>query len=224
MSNSIVSLSEQAFFTIITAALEAFQVDHSKREDGTEIHLETFGNLWGHETALKHGAVVYHVTSADVSTSASREKTMVIPKDEAYALKSNFINYFFPELKYLGDYHSHPYSCEQDNVRSELELERQQLYQFSTGDFNSVSEERAKFKKNYRVGLVVTVYQRDEPTKRADQWMDDLSCIRFQYDNLTLWVKAYVWAGNDYRKRADKKVNLICPALGFSLRNIKVAE
>lgn len=84
--------------------------------------------------------------------------------------------------------------------------------------------EQTENNKDYRVGLVVTVYQRDEPTKRADQWMDDLSCIRFQYDNLTLWIKAYVWAGDDYRKRADKKVNFICPALGFALRNIKVAE
>ncbi len=223
MSNSIVSLSENAFFTIVTAALEAFQVDHSKLDDGSELHLETFGNLWGHETPLANNGMIYHVSNADVSTSASREKMSVSPKDEAYTLKSNFMSYFFPELKFLGDYHSHPYSVGYDGVLTELEVERKELHHFSPGDFSSVKYQQ-EIKRDYRVGLVVTVYQREDPTKRADQWIDDLSCIRFQYDNLTLWIKAYVWAGDDYRKRADKKVNLICPALGFALRNIKISE
>lgn len=222
MSNSVVSISEQAFFTIVTAALEAYKVDHSKLEDGSEIRLETFGNLWGHESFTKSGSDIYHISSADVSTSASREQNRVLPKDEAYALKSQFVEYFFPELKYLGDYHSHPYSLE-NNVRTELDLERHELYHFSPGDFKAVKYEQEQG-KNYRVGLVVTVFERDEKVGRKDTWMDDSSCVRFQYDNVTIWIKAYVWSGDDYRRRADKKVTLVCPAVGFALRNIRLVD
>lgn len=222
MSNSIVSISEQAFFTIITAALEAYKVDHSKLEDGSEIRLETFGNLWGHESFTNSGADIYHITSADVSTSASREQHSVLPKDEAYDLKSQFVEYFYPELKYLGDYHSHPYSLE-NNVRTELDLERHELYHFSPADFKAVKYEQEQG-KNYRVGLVVTVFERDEKVGRKDTWMDDSSCVRFQYENVTIWIKAYVWTGEDYRRRTDKKVSIVCPAVGFALRNIRQAD
>ena len=222
MLNSVVSISEQAFFTIVTAALEAYKVDHSKLEDGSEIRLETFGNLWGHESSTSGGSDIYHITSADVSTSASREQHSVLPKDEAYDLKSQFVEYFFPELQYLGDYHSHPYSLE-NNVRTELDLERQELYHFSPADFKAVKYEQEQG-KNYRVGLVVTVFERDERVGRKDTWMDDSSCVRFQYDNLTIWIKTYVWSGDDYRRRADKKVTLVCPAVGFALRNIRLVD
>lgn len=224
MDNTVISLSEQAFFTIVTASLEAYQVDHSKLEDGSEVRLETFGNLWGHVTE-QDGSIIYQVTCADVSTSATREKTQVIPKDGAYNLKSNFVNYFFPEMKFLGDYHSHPYSAE-DGVKTELELEREKFYQFSPGDFNSVRNEQRYNEKDYRVGIVVTVFKRGDKNLvlRNDQWMDETSCVRFQYDRITIWIKAYVWAGDDKRKRADKKVSLVCPTLGFALRNIRQAS
>lgn len=222
MSNSVVSISKQAFFTIVTAALEAYKVDHSKLEDGSEIRLETFGNLWGHESCTKSGSVIYHISSADVSTSASREQHSVSPKDEAYDLKSQFVEYFFPELQYLGDYHSHPYSLE-NNVKTELDLERQELYHFSPGDFKAAKYEQEQG-KNYRVGIVVTVFERDDKVDRKDTWMDDTSCVRFQYDNVTIWIKGYVWSGDDYRRRADKKVTLVCPAVGFALRNIRLVD
>jgi hypothetical protein len=221
MNNTIVSISEHAFFTMVTSALEAYKVDHSKLEDGSEVRLETFGNLWGFETITKNGAVIYHISSADVSTAASRERAQVIPKDDAYALKQKFVDYFFPELKFLGDYHSHPYSKQEDRVNTELDLERNELYRFSDGDFKSARYEQQDQSKDYRIGMVVTVFQRDDCVFRQDQWMDDRSCIRFQYDSLTIWLKGYVWMGSDYRKRADKKVTLLCPTLGFSVRDIR---
>lgn len=232
MDNSIVSISEHAFFTMATAALEAFKVDHTKINfsdsdagQELEIKLETFGNLWGHTTISEKGSTIYYVSSADVSTSATREREHVLPRDEAYELKKDFVDYFFPELDFLGDYHSHPYDGEND-VKTELELERNKLYQFSPGDFEAVRLEQNN-KKDYRVGLVITVFERDDEimVQRKDQWMDDTSCIRFQYDNVTIWIKAYVWVSKDgqKRRRTDKKVSLICPAVGFALRNLREA-
>jgi hypothetical protein len=47
MSICIVSLSDQSFFTIVTAALEAYKVDHAKHDSGdsenTLKHLATYG-------------------------------------------------------------------------------------------------------------------------------------------------------------------------------------
>jgi hypothetical protein len=223
MDNTIVSLSEQAFFTVVTAALEAYKVDHAKSSENPETHLETFGNLWGYETATQDGVMIYHINSADVSTAAERTESSVRPKDDAYTLKQNFMNYFFPELKFLGDYHSHPYSLTRSDVKTELDLERHQLYHFSPADFRAVEQEH-KEGKNYRVGLVITVYEREQRVHRQDQWIDDTSCVRFQYDNVTIWIKAYVWNGEDFRKRADKKVSLICPAVGFTLRSLREAS
>lgn len=72
--------------------------------------------------------------------------------------------------------------------------------------------------------MVVTVFGRDEKVERKDAWMDDSSCVRCQYNNVTIWIKAYVWSGEDYRRRTDKKVSIVCPVLGFALRNIRRAD
>ena len=46
---------------------------------------------------------------------------------------------------------------------------------------------------------------------------DETSCIRFQYDGKTIWLKAYVYknTGSSFRKVADKMVLLLCPSMGI---------
>jgi hypothetical protein len=196
MTDCFVSLSEQAFFTIVTSALEAYRVDHSELSDGAAIRLETFGHLWGYENQASDGVAVYRVVLADVSTAAFMANDCVRPKELAKQLKAQFVDTFFPELMFIGDFHSHPYSLEEDEVKTELDLERKQLY---------------------RIGLVATVYERERKISRSSTYVDVQSCIRFQYENLTVWIKAYVWFGDDYRRKSDKMVGLICPNLGFGL-------
>ncbi|NWA88149.1 hypothetical protein HX807_06005 [Pseudomonas sp. D8002] len=217
MSNCLVSLSEQAFFTIATSALEAYRVDHSADLDGTGIKLETFGYLWGHLSSTSMNETVYRISQANVSTAAHRTGDSVTARDDAYTLKNTFVESFFPELRFLGDFHSHPYSQERDAVRTELDLERNEFYRFSTADMRSAKAQQDAC-KDYRVGLVITVFEREEQVARSNMYLDDQSCIRFQYDSMTIWIKAYVWAGDDYRRKADKMVTLICPPAGFSLQ------
>lgn len=217
MADCLVSLSEQAFFTIATAALEAYRVDHSAALDGSAIKLETFGYLWGHVSSTSMNEVVYRISQASVSTAAHRTGESVTAREDSYELKNTFVESFFPELKFLGDFHSHPYSMEQDSVRTELDLERNGLYRFSPADFRSVKAQQDD-SKDYRVGLVVTVFEREDPITRSNKYLDEQSCIRFQYDSMTIWIKAYVWAGNDHRRKADKMLTLICPSVGFNLQ------
>lgn len=216
MIDSIVSISEQAFFSIITTALESYKIDHLLRDGDMGARVETFGHLWGYLQDLKGGDKVYRVVWADTSTSVVREKGSVAYNKDAQELKQTFVDTFFPEVSYLGDYHSHPYSNKDDGVKTELELERSELYKFSNADFRSVKSLQDEDALDYRVGLVVTVFEREQQVSRAQTRLDGESCIRFQYSGMTIWIKAYVWSDDgeqNYRRKACKMVRLVCPGL-----------
>ena len=217
MIDSVVSISEQAFFSIVTSALEAYKLEHVLTCGDSAAGVETFGHLWGYCQPLIGRNMMHRVVWADTSTAVERDQGSVSYTDEAQELKQGFIDTFFPEVCYLGDYHSHPYSHEDDEIKTELELERGHLYRFSEGDFRSVKSLQDKA-LDYRVGLVATVFERERKVKRSLKKLDGESCIRFQYLNMTIWLKAYVWTSDDndnYRRKADKMVRLMCPSLNL---------
>lgn len=216
MVDTIVSISEQAFFSIITTALESYKLDHVLRDGDMGARVETFGHLWGYLQDLKGGDQVYRIVWADTSTAVVRDKVSVAYDEAAQNLKQEFVDTFFPEVSYLGDYHSHPYSSEEDGVKTELELERAELYKFSDADFRSVRALQSESALEYRVGLVVTVFEREQQVSRTQKRLDGESCIRFQYSDMTIWLKAYVWSADseqNYRRKACKMVRLVCPSL-----------
>ena len=183
MVDSIVSISDSAFFSIITAALEAYEVDHVLPDGEMGGRVETIGNLWGYAQELTGGDQIYRIVWADTSTSAIRKKGSVVHDDGVQELKQIFVDTFFPEISYLGDYHSHPYSDQEEDddyrVKTELELERSGLYKFSNTDFNSAKSLQETL--DYRVGLAVTVFEREQQVSRSQKRLDGESCIRFQY-------------------------------------------
>lgn len=216
MIDSIVSISDSAFFSIITAALEAYKVDHVLCDGEAGARVETIGNLWGYSQGLTGGDKIYRVVWADTSTSAIRSKASIVHDKAVQELKQTFVDTFFPEVSYLGDYHSHPYSNKDDGVKTELELERSELYKFTNADFRSVKSLQDEDALDYRVGLVVTVFEREQQVSRAQTRLDGASGIRFQYSGMTIWIKAYVWSDNgeqNYRRKACKMVRLVCPGL-----------
>lgn len=214
--NRIVSLSEQAFFTVVSSALEAFQINHDGRSNKKHVPLETYGNLWGQASVNRRGESILHVSLADVDTSAKRTPGSVQAEQKSFELKQQFVDRFHPEIEYLGDFHSHPYDPVNDDVNNALQLQRDKRHEFSPGDFESVQTLRKE--RTYRLGLVVTVFRGEKPVARKSEHVG-LSCIRFSYDGFTIWLKCHVFG----KKRAvqDKKVALICPALGFHVGTIK---
>lgn len=217
MIDSVVSISEQAFFSIVTSALEAFKIEHVLANGESSAQVETFGHLWGYAHQPPGCQKMYRVVLADTSTAVQRDQKSIYYTDEAQELKQDFISSFFPEVCYLGDYHSHPYSQENDNIKTELELERGEYYQFSDADFRSVRSQQDKA-LDYRVGMVATVFKRQRKVKRSIKKLDHESCIRFQYEDMTIWLKAYVWTEDEnckYRRKADKMVRLTCPSLNL---------
>ena len=161
--------------------------------------------------------MMYRVVWGDTSTAVERDQGSIVYTDEAQDLKQGFVDTFFPEVCYLGDYHSHPYSHENDEIKTELELERGEYYRFSDADFRSVKALQDSA-LDYRVGLVVTVFERERKVKRSLKKLDGESCLRFQYMNMTIWMKAYVWTETEdlsYRRKSDKMVRLVCPSLNL---------
>jgi hypothetical protein len=214
----IVSLSEQAFFTVIVSALEAYEIRHlaESGEDDEHEPVETYGNLWGYEAKTVRKERVFHVSLADVDTSAERDWDSVTPKDETFLLKADLVDWLRPELEYLGDFHTHPYGNDpKDPVKSTRQLEKEKRYEFSPEDFDYVRSLKPSKKKTYRIGLVATIFRGSQEKRRKRGYISDEngSCIRFSYKDFTIWLQCYVF---DKQKRAeDAKVALLCPAIGF---------
>lgn len=213
----IVSLSEQAFFTLISSALEAYEIKHAggRAFDKAENRLETYGNLWGYEANTKRQETVLHISLADVDTSAVRQKDSVTPITETFHMKENLVDWLRPELEYLGDFHSHPYDEENDGVKSTREIEKEKFYAFSDADFERVPQLGPDRRKTYRVGLVATLFRGSKELRRRSQYIDEEngSCIRFAYEDFTIWLQCHVFEKR--RAVADSKVVLLCPAIGF---------
>lgn len=220
MSNSyyIVSIADQAFFTITTSALEAYKVSHPEYKGKEHVPIETYGNLWGYQSQTKRDEQVLRVILADVDTSATRTPNSVRPQQESFSLKEEFVDSYYPELEYLGDFHSHPYDFENDKVDNVLQLERRKLYHFSSGDFNHVRYLQEK--RRYRLGIVTTIYEMPKQVSRKSIHVgkEDFSCIRFTYERLSVWIKAYVFINQQIQ---DTNIALTCPTLGFHAGSIE---
>ena len=218
----IVSLSDSAFFSIVTSAMEAYSVCHQDSPKDEHVPVETYRNLWGYQAATKRNESVLHVVLADSDVSAKRELGSVSPADTAFELKRDFADSFFPELEYLGDFHSHPW--DESEAKTELNVQRS-LYHQQSSDDQKFAKYQHELGKPYRLQLIVTVFERPNMVKRTSGHLDDdLSCIRFQYDKRTIWIKAYAYRLNE-KEGTSRKVNkdniaLICPCAGVTVDTI----
>lgn len=223
----IVSISDQAFFSLITSALEAYKVSHIDDDQSTNhIPIETYGNLWGYQAKTKRNENVFRIVFADVDTSATRTPNSVRPQQKSFTIKEEFVDCFYPELEYLGDFHSHPYDFENDSVSNAKQLEQDKLYCFSDGDFASVNHLKKEEKRKYRIGIVTTVFSPKIAPKRQSSHINDenkekdLSCIRFSHDGLVIWIKCYIF-GRGKTLIQNEDIALMCPILGLHAGSIE---
>lgn len=238
-----VVITNEAFRAMVISALEGYLVPHGRRVSATDHRpVETFGTLWGFITHKpKTEELIYHLTLADVDSSAYREAESVTEKEQAIRIKSAYLDKFNPELHYLGDFHSHPWHRDYDlkehpYVESAQKLEQgrtiegERPYQFSKQDFDWVHSLRAAG-RDYRVGVVVTIYQmKNVKIDTSTVYLDGHSAIRFTYNgpdasgkerSFRIWIKAYVYDEvGEHETDApidDGHVILICPAIGMRL-------
>jgi len=219
MSGKYVVLTETALMQICHAALEAFCIKHltqkGKSNPRKKKYVETCGLLWGNLTKLpitsSFSKFIYTITQATIETSASRNTDEVEANDNSIMLKRDLMSSFWPQNKFIGDFHTHPYRKTKTHFS---EIEKEKLYEFSEGDKLSI-EDYVDFwlKHNYRIGLVITVVDMDRRSNKVEQ--KNNSTIVFNFGNYRIWIKAYYakYSKNKTSIKLDDSINLRCPTL-----------
>lgn len=236
-----VILSDDAVRVMVASALEAYSSPHGRTLNiEKHVPLETIGGIWGHETQ-RDDQTYFHVVSADVETSADRRSGSVRSKVESFAIRQGFYQFMNPEVKCLGNFHSHPWQRDEKGPKGKViqgpqDIEKQRLYRFSgepigvegnpTDDYCQPSSSEFP----YRVGLVVTLYRMtNQVLDPLHRYIDGYSGFRFTYfgpigykneDELDMgsfrcWIKAHVFPNADAIPAPDEDVHLQCAALGF---------
>lgn len=131
-----VILSDDAVRVMVASALEAYSSPHGRTLNiEKHVPLETIGGIWGHETQ-RDDQTCFHVVSADVETSADRRSGSVMSKVESFAIRQGFYQFMNPEVKCLGNFHSHPWQRDEKGRKGKViqgpqDIEKQRLYRFS---------------------------------------------------------------------------------------------
>lgn len=201
----VIRLSEPALIYLCQAGLEAYSVQHQGKRA-----LETYGLLWGHQLTMQDGRTLFAIEMATVDTSAQRKKDEVTPNENSLALKQDIMTSYWPQLKFLGDFHTHPH-------RSADEVVAERLYEFSELDRESIEAYPDFWREHgYRVGLVMTIALLKRRSSRSDRRLPD-GTLEFTLSNYRFWLKANVAYSDAEGLRltadADEQVLLDCPAL-----------
>ena len=116
MSDSIkhiVRVSQAALMEMIMSGVAAYEAERRRREANgdaelAELYVETGGHLWGYSNP--HPVLTLHyVEHVSVSVFATREKDSIVEHDEEVGIKRQLMGLLRPELRMLGDFHTHPY-------------------------------------------------------------------------------------------------------------------
>lgn len=218
----VIRLSEHALITLILNGLEAYSVGHERKTP----HLETCGALFGYQVPLKDNRILYQIEIANVDTSAKRNKRSVTPNINAMKLKADIMGAFWPNLEYLGDYHTHVYKSVSDVYSVELEEGDRRGddkgFYISNGDRHWLEANAALcLSYGYRIGLVVTIAGMKRTGGVGAKPANSRSqAIEFNLGKKKVWLSAYyVYEQNaivKYSANNDRLITIECPSLlGF---------
>lgn len=184
----IVSLSDSAFFSFVSAGFEAYFVRHAGR-----IHrqLEMNAQLFGRKVILKT-QTKHFVDVVSVDTSAHMKKHAVVANCESTKIKkalSELIGY-----KHLGSAHSHPYGLKEEK----LSYVREHGANFSESDIDAIQHSLLNFGHDTHVELLLTLLPQKNFSKQNDlQLADDF--IEFNIGNCKCFLRAQVFTLVDER-------------------------
>lgn len=98
-----IHFSENCLRELCLSTIEAYVVgDLSSRQ------IETIGGLWGY-TQETNGVKHIKIEIASECLSAERTNESVAEYDESINFKRMFLEQWSPELRLIGDFHTHPY-------------------------------------------------------------------------------------------------------------------
>lgn len=208
----VVRLSESSLVSLILNALEAYCIRHRGVSTRDNVKLETFGNLFGYETLLADGQIIFQIELVNTDTSAKRQTGSVSYNTDAIALKIATVTSFWPHLDYLGEFHSHPY----DTYKQAQDAKG---YYFSSCDRKDLAKNSEFWNScRHRVGMLVTIGSMGRSGTRETQWVNsNHSCVELNLGNFKIWLTAYCSYTERgqlfYTKDNDDLVTLDCPSL-----------
>jgi hypothetical protein len=206
----VVRVSENALISLVLSSLEAYSVKKKdiKEKGRPKSRIEVYGSLFGHEIMMKNKDVVYQVEMAHTDTTAEQRRSSIDENKEAISLKVDVITSFWPHLKYLGDFHSHPF-------RNTREVLRNKRYCMSENDREWLNDIFWR-QQGYRVGIVVTIAAMEKAGRKACNWVAN-NCVEATMGNYRMWLAAYcAYPVKDrylYTQDHDECVVLDCPTL-----------
>lgn len=207
----IVRVSDAALAQMVLAAMEGFEVPHVVG-NGFRRGVETYALLWGHEMPLAAETALHAIEMISVDTSATRTTNSVNSRFESIDVKREIIHSAWPNLRFIGDWHTHPHRTESIST-----ITRQKLYKYSDDDYSDTEKDGKTYRRlGYRVGMVMTIGQspRVLPALRIDD-----NTIRFSLGRKIFWLQAHVAVPHEDglrfirpRDRDGARVLLECPA------------
>lgn len=201
----VVTIEPDALSNIILSALEAAS---RKNIDSDHEYVEVDGLLWGYPS-VESGS--YTIAASSTMLSSARRPDSVERSLDAEQLHEQFFSAFFPQLRLLGHFHSHPYPrmTEKQLLREHCCFSDADLKMFRSSDFS--------------VGLIVTLTRMKEGDDFADypfSELDDFSIVSLCFSNVKIYIKAHSFKYTNKTKRLlkDEDVTLHLPSV-FGLNN-----
>lgn len=213
----VVSVSENAFISLIASSLEAYAIDSKGTK--TRSHkkfLETYGGLYGQHITMEDNRTLFRIEMALSDSTVWQQRYQVDYNKDAILLKKTLLSSYWPHLAYLGDFHSHPYT-------TQGEVKSLKGYYLSETDRLALDADWEFFKKvRYRLGLVVTVVAMKRASNKGFAWLSGgWNTIEFTMGNFRMYLSANCVYENDegvfYTDNADPLVEIHVPSLmGFA--------
>jgi hypothetical protein len=167
---------------LVMAGLEAFLAHELKAKKSS---IETIGHLWGYRRTVDNRTlhVVEHVST---SILAKRRADSVTNEPGVARLKSAVAEYMRPELCFLGDFHTHPYT-------TQAEVNHHQGWQFSDADQECLLSDKLAWHLAADAPLMIVlaicrmqkVHHNEPLTKRQH-------VQRFDIAEFRMWLAGYI--------------------------------
>lgn len=197
----MVSLSDSAFFSLLSAGFEAYFVRHAGR---THRQLEMNAQLFGRKVMLKT-QTKHLVEVVSVDTSAHMRKRAVVTNSESTKIKkvlSEMIGY-----EHLGSAHSHPFGLKEER----LSYVRDHGSNFSESDLDAIQHLLLNFGHDTHVELLLTLLPKaNVSTQNGLQLAENF--IEFNIGNCKCFLRAQVFTLVD-EKLIQVKTCLKCELL-----------
>jgi len=179
----LVNVSETAFQSMVIATIESFMVPgRAGKARRFTRQRETFGLLWGYETTTASKAKCFNVEVAIVDANAERGRSSVTPSAGLVETVNKALPAYWPNLKFLGDFHSHPWSAREPWPKRPF---------LSDADRQSIEGDAAYARLDFRVALLLNIQKLGRKGSMSPVFVHD-NTLEFRLNDFRMSLAAWV--------------------------------